>query len=400
MDQLLLRRLSFNKEAAGRIWQRILFPFLVSRLGLILVGWFGHYFTGNPSYARYLSQGYFLSPNFLIDVWSRWDAEWYLSIVQNGYTAGSGQSGGFNNMAFFPLYPLLVKAVTWFVPANPQSTSILLGAGILLSTLFFLASLYLLDRMVVEIFQDEKLAQRTLVLLIAFPAGFIFSAFYTESLFFFLTLAVFYTGLRKRWIWGGLLAGLATLTRPQGILILIPLAWMYLEDRSWKIRAVRADFLAFLIAPLSLLGHFYYLYSLTGDPLAFFNAEAAWGRMGDNALGDLFQQLSSVYRYQFRIDFGFFLVFLAAGVYLLVTRRAEIRFPSRAFAIYALVMLVFPVATGSWVSLSRFMMVLFPIFVFLAWLARKREIYLLILVISIALQVMYFIGWTSYYFIT
>ena len=97
---------------ASWIWQWLLFPFIFSRVVLLWVAWFEHYFTANPGYATYIKQGYFLSPFFPIDIWSRWDAEWYLSIVKNGYVPSANLSTTFSNMAFFPLYPDLVRLIT------------------------------------------------------------------------------------------------------------------------------------------------------------------------------------------------------------------------------------------------------------------------------------------------
>jgi len=55
--------------------------------------------------------------------------------------------------------------------------------------------------------------------------------------------------------------------------------------------------------------------------------------------------------------------------------------------------------SGSWVSLSRLLVVIFPVFIVLGWASRRRELYVLLLAIFIGLQVLYFVGWTSYYFI-
>ncbi|WP_392963573.1 hypothetical protein [Streptomyces sp. LN245] len=55
-------------------------------------------------------------------VWSalaaQWDADWYLGIADHGYTRHLGTAFDANNLAFFPLYPVLVKAVAVLTPAR------------------------------------------------------------------------------------------------------------------------------------------------------------------------------------------------------------------------------------------------------------------------------------------
>lgn len=387
-------------------WKYILFPFLASRLGLILVAWFGQYYAANPGSEKYITQGYFLSPHFLIDIWSRWDAEWYLSIVKNGYAPFLSSPDTANNVAFFPLYPLLVRLLTFLAPLKDSAISLYLAVGILLSSLFFLGAAYLLYKMILELFQNEGLAQRTVLLMIAFPAGFFFSTFYPESLFLLLSVALFYTALHKRWLLAACLAGLAALTRPQGIFLLLPLFWMYMEARSWKIKAIRIDFLALFLPLLFLGGYMVYLYSLTGDPLAILHAEAGWGRMAGNPVASLVDQFSSRYHFVFKIDAVLCLVFLAGAVYWVAARKPAGQPVSKAFGLYALVLVVFPILTGVWLSLSRFLVVVFPVFILLAWVGggerfanRRRELYILLLVLFFIIQVLYFAGWTNYYFV-
>jgi len=375
------------------IWEYILFPFLTSRLVLILVAWFGHYFTANPGYGRYIQKGYFISPFFQIDMWSHWDGEWYLSIVKNGFVPSASISTIYSNLAFFPLFPDIVRLLTLPFSIKASSNSVYLATGILVSVVFFLLAAYLLYKLVMELLGDEGIAQRTILLLIAFPSAFFFSAFYPESLFLFLIVAFFTAAWHKKWFWASLLCGLAGVTRPQGLLLAIPLLWFYMESRQWKIRAIKWDMFFFLLVPLFVGIHFFYLHSITGDWLAYFHAENSWGRFSANTNGNLIQQFSAVYKYASRVDFVIFLVFVAAAVYSLF------KLPSKGFGVASLSLLALPILSGSWASQSRYLLINFPVFIILAWASRKREVFMLLLVFFIAIQVMYFYGWTSYYFI-
>jgi hypothetical protein len=378
---------------ASWIWQYLLFPFIISRLALTLIAWFTRYIGYRPGWTSYLSRGYYISPFFPIDIWSRWDAGWYLSIVKNGYIPSADISTKYTNLAFFPLYPYLVKLFTLPIPVKESSNSYYLAVGLLLSNLCFLAAGYLLYKLIVDIFHDEGIAQRTLIVLMAFPTGFFFSTFYPESLFLLLSVAVIYTAWCKHWLWASVLCSLAVVTRSQGALLVIPVVWLYMDARHWKFRAIRWDVLYFLIIPILLGLHFVYLHSITNDWLALLHAENAWGRFGYYANDGLIQQLSTINPYVNRIDIGIYIILAAAAIYALF------KFPSKAFGAYAIAMLALPVFSGNLDSLSRYLLTIFPAFIILGWASHKREIYLLLLTFFIAMQTAYYIGWLSYYFI-
>jgi len=393
MEQFSKVKSWLGRIEASWVWQYLLFPFITSRLVLTLVAWFTRYIGYKPGWTSYLSRGYYISPFFWIDIWSRWDANFYLSIVKHGYVPSADISTQYSNLAFFPLYPYLVKLLALLLPIKANSISTYLAVGLLLSNLCFLAAGYLLYKLIVELFHDETIAQRTLLLLMVFPAGFFFSAFYPESLFLLLSVAALYAAWRKRWFLAAVLCGLAAVTRSQGSLLLIPLAWLYMDAHRWSLRAIRADILYFLIVPAFLGAHIVSLQAITGDWLAILHAENAWGRFGPNAHGDLIQQLFTINPYVAKIDIGIYLVFAITAIY------AFFKFPSKAFGAYAIAMLALPILSGNWDSLSRYLLTIFPVFIILGQASHKREIYLWLLAFFTALQAVYFVGWLSYYFI-
>ncbi len=164
-------------------WKSILFPFVVTRSLWVLVAYFaaGNYLP-NPSYETYIKRGYFLTRIFPLDIFARWDSRWYFSIIKDGYQAPAHWGTSSSNMAFFPLYPYLVKSLGWFGLDLPNGYYILFG--LILSTLCFLASAVLLYRLITgPLGLRHATAQRALGLLFVFPASFFFSSFYPESLF-------------------------------------------------------------------------------------------------------------------------------------------------------------------------------------------------------------------------
>ena len=391
-----LIKLSFTQAKTALqawYWDVVLLPFLMTRLAWVLVAWFSQYYLPDPSFARYSQRGWYLSPNFLIDIWSRWDARWYLSIVTNGYVAHSSLTQYLSNLAFFPLYPYLVKPVGWIFPHAQSSQGIYLLYGILLSNLFFLAAAGLLYKLAVNLLADETTARYTLLLLFVFPTSFYFSCFYSESLFLFLALASLTAALHQKWWLAGLLGALCTLTRSPGILMIIPLLWLYMNSRQWQLRSLRGDVLWFLLMPASLALFFLSLYSKTGSYWAPLLAQQAWGRGGD--LGkNILEIIQSPALNPRQLDAVFWIVFL------LITLVGMWKLPSRLYGVYALAQLALPIASGTFFSASRLIVVIFPVFIMLAQLLRSRQSWLkIVLALLFTLQIVYFLGWVNYYWI-
>lgn len=169
-----------------------------------------------------------LSPAAFYRVWTLFDGIWYTLIAKYGYRI-------IQQAAFFPLYPLLMRATAPLTGGNPAL------AGILLSNLFSLGAFILLGRLVAYEF-GSRVAQRTLLYYAVFPTGLFFAAVYTEALFLLLSVAAFLCMRQRRWLLGGAIIALATLTRAQGVLLLLPLAieaWQALRPQWFTLDGVR-----------------------------------------------------------------------------------------------------------------------------------------------------------------
>jgi hypothetical protein len=122
--------------------------------------------------------------NLWLDGWTRWDAGWYRHIAAHGYVAEPVGPPGQRNLAFYPLYPFVMRLVS-LTGLDP------LAAGILVSNLAMLVALVLVHRMASARFGADA-AFRCVVLLSIFPYAFYFSAVYSESLFVLLAVASLY----------------------------------------------------------------------------------------------------------------------------------------------------------------------------------------------------------------
>jgi hypothetical protein len=318
----------------------------------------------------------------LLSPLARWDAAWYLRIAESGY------GGSDVRAAFLPLYPLLVRAVASPFGASPEA---LLVAAYAVALAAFLGALVLLHRLV-SLELGRPLAQPVLLLLAVFPAAVFFGAPYSESLFLLLAVGAFYAARTGRWAWAGVAVAGAAATRSAGVLLLLPLAMLW-----WSSQPRRARDAAWLmLGPLGLAAYAAFLGLSEGDAWRFLDVQDAWSREltvplagawdGLGAAVDGARQLLSgqrgvVYFEQaagdpYRIAainlmlFGSLLFAVAACVGCL--RRLPMAYGVWVAASLVLP-LTFPVKPQPLMSLPRFLVVLFPIFMWLAVWSEERR---------------------------
>ena len=307
----------------------------------------------------------------------RWDSVWYLAIAGDGYPGAAGP-----RTAFFPLYPMLVRA------AGALVGSALVG-GALVSLAAFAVALYLLHRLT-ELELGAGPARAAVRALALSPMAFFWSAVYSESLFLMLSVGAVYAARTRRWAWAGAAGALAAATRSAGVLLLVPLAVLWLAGRPGAERRVRdAAWLA--VVPAGLAAFCAWLALRGGDGLAPFHAQDVWhrhvtwpfGAVRDGAVAawDGARQLLSGRRYPVYFTqaggdpfsvaranlmlFGFLLAAVPAVAGTL--RRLPLAYG--AYVVCALALpLSTPVGPQPLMSLPRFELVLFPLFMWLgAW---------------------------------
>ncbi len=196
--------------------------------------------TGNETTARSQRDKPYLIEPFMNHQVS-WDSEFYLSIAIAGYDdplvrtveVKDGRELSLN-YAFFPLYPLTIRAVS--IPLSifgltPIATAVL--AGVIISAVAALVALLALYELVKDELGDGS-GIRTAFYLLVFPTSFFLATVFTES--FFLALALGCMALLKRqlFFWAALLAFLAALTRASGVLLIIPLGIAWLNTIGWR----------------------------------------------------------------------------------------------------------------------------------------------------------------------
>ncbi|MDQ3768828.1 MAG: hypothetical protein M3370_05020 [Actinomycetota bacterium] len=327
---------------------------------------------------------------------ARWDAVWFLSVAEDGYVQGASE-------AFFPLYPALVAVAGALLGSAP-------AGGIAVSLGCLAVALYLLHRLTALDF-GRAVAATTVTLLALSPAAFFLSAIYSESLFLALSVGAVLAARTDRWWAAGALGAVAACTRSAGVVLVVPLALMYLYGprgaRAWEAGArcvaarprfpLRVDALAVGLVPLGLLAYCASLALSGQDPLAPFAAQAAWLRSfagpfvgaWDGAVAAVqgARQLLSGTREPVLFTAAAGDPYAVAGhnlhlfawlVAALVALAGAARRLPAAYTAYAAAALAlplsWPVSSQPLMSLPRFLLVLWPLWLWLALWVHGRPV--------------------------
>ncbi|HWN21200.1 MAG TPA: mannosyltransferase family protein [Gaiellaceae bacterium] len=318
-----------------------------------------------------------------IDVWARWDSDWYLLIAEEGYSDSPSSTP-----AFFPLYPALVGALGRLLAGH------YVLAGVLLSLAACAVAFVLLHRLAVDLLGIDG-ARRAVLYLAIFPTALFLGAVYSESLYLALALGSFLLARRGRFLGAGVIAGLALLTRPVGIALLpalAVLAWRS-SDRRRALLGVAAAVPLAAVYPV-LLGLW------IGEPFAPLRAqEGIWERTLSWAgpLGGLWKGLAALAdadparTLALNVQqLAFTLLFLALAV--LAWRRFGA--PYGLFALVSLAIpLSFPAERFPLLSMSRFGLVVFPLVLALAALGARKRLHEAIIAVSALLLGVAVVQW-------
>ncbi|MEU7283681.1 hypothetical protein AB0A69_33690 [Streptomyces sp. NPDC045431] len=207
-----------------------------------------------------------------------WDSDWYLGIADHGYQDSLGTAYNANNLAFFPLYPVLIKAVAGVTPGSRASVALVLAVGFSLVAAWgvFAVGAHLHGR---------RAGTVLAVLWGALPVAVVQWMGYTESLFTALAAWALYAVLTGRWYAAGALAVLAGLTRPTGIAVAaaVSVAGLLAAARTRR----GAPLAAACAAPLGWLGYVAWVGARIGRWDGYFAVQRLWRNAWDGGAGTL-----------------------------------------------------------------------------------------------------------------
>jgi Gpi18-like mannosyltransferase len=175
-----------------------------------------------------------------ISPWMRWDGLWYQRIVTQGYSAADGTA------QFHPLYPWMA------IPLARIGFSPLLNL-LIISSLAGIALLYSFNKLA-QLDLSARDSSFALLLFAFAPLAFVIYAPYAEALFLLTAVLCMIFIRQKSWWLAGLMGAFAALTRQQGILLLIPMAWELWEDSDRKPASVLKKWRDWLALSLIFVG--------------------------------------------------------------------------------------------------------------------------------------------------
>ena len=291
-------------------------------------------------------------------VFAQWDAGWFVRIAQHGYDTKQ-------SAAFFPLYPLVVRALAFVLHSE-------VAAGFVISLASAAGAAAILYRL--------SRSRDAVLLLALYPVAYVFTSVYSDALFLLLVLASFDAALRGRSPAAGVFGGLAVATRLLGLALLPSLVLLLWRGGVRKLAPL-------LLLPAALGAYMLYLQHRFGDAFAFAHAEGAFWLRRTPALGPLTglwdaahsaeQGLAQLvlhlpngsygkpeqYAIQNLVQFA---LLVAAAVLTWVAWRRL----GAAYGLYSastlVIVLASPAAVVPLVSLPRFLLADFPLFVVLA----------------------------------
>lgn len=347
------------------------------------------------------------------------DSEWYLSIAERGYpnseemqkaaeahAARTGYPYQFApgdpvaryrkytewdndaKYAFFPLYPLSIALFRLVLPLH-VAAFVATNAISALAFLMLYALAYLYS-------SDKGLAFRSLALLVFYPFSVFYQAYFTEGLFLLLGVLSFYFLKKGRLGLSVLCGALFSLTRPNGVLITVPLLILAIKQtvpaktraekraeklnrqpkKAWEIDWNKCRMVC--LVPFGLVPLLLFDYLDTGHWTYFTLAQRRWGFDStgflENILNNIFVTGSRFFGMKVlsyadsQIDYAAMVVFLAI---LALSYR---RLPLELWSFSALVWLA-PLISKDLSSFSRYMLVSFPVFIYLAGTMKRKLVF-------------------------
>ena len=296
--------------------------------------------------------------HMLITATERQDALWYLRLATTGYRPDD------QSAAFYPLYPLAVRALARLPGIGP------LGAALIVANLACLGALLMLHALT-RFELGPRAARRTVLFAALFPTAFFLLAPYGESLFLLLSVSAFWFARRDRWALAALAGAGAALTRSVGVVLIVALAFE--AFRQWRAgkpllpRLVAAA--AIGLGPLLYLGYWQLRFSDFWAPLT---AQRSWQREAFSPVAALGRAVVLAGRYQTWWTLDLVVVAIALVAIWIAAWRVPL-----TYTVYAVLSVLLPMsftfANRPLISVPRYFLVVFPISWGLAIAAERRR---------------------------
>lgn len=231
-----------------------------------------------------------LTMDRFLSEWEKWDANNYIRIASLGYS-GYQEEGMYTTLVFFPLY-------SWVMKLFYSLVLDMRAAGLIVSTLCYIAGCCFFYG-AIALDYGKNVAERAVILISVFPFSMFFGTIFPESIFFMLcAICIFYLR-RQNWAIASVAGMLASLSRMQGIILLVvifiewcefykPIELIRTKKTNELIKAVFTKLSWILLVPVGLLVYFYINYSVSGDAFKFLEYQEKVWNNGSQYFGETF----------------------------------------------------------------------------------------------------------------
>ena len=293
--------------------------------------------------------------------WKRWDATHYLNIAQNGYTA-YGEDRFL--IVFFPFYPALIALFQLVFRDYLISAFIVTGISSLALGLIF--------RELVRLDYSERIAQFAVLFLFIFPTSYFLHIPYTESLFLTLCVGCFLAARKRSWILVGILGGLACLTRINGLILLPALAFEIWEEYR-ETKSFNKKWLVLLLIPFGFGIYLWINYYVTGSPTMFMvHQREHWFRYFRPPWEGIWETFKKIYNDKpasAQMTGVQELLFVGIGLFATIVGWRHLR---NSYRVWMVANWLLFVSTSFVLSVPRYTLVMFPIFILMSLAAVKN----------------------------
>lgn len=269
-----------------------------------------------------------------------YDSEHYAFITDHGYDV-------WWRVAFFPLYPLLTRALSSLTHCGTYMALMIIGwaSAIALSIAIYYWIQLELQRL--KVARRKQIALKTIAAIALFPTSFFLACAYTESLFMLLTVLSLICYRKQKYWLSGIFAVLTTATRVTGVILIVFYAVEYFATA--KPQRQRRTLIPLALAPLGLLAFMTYQAFAFATPLAFLQAQQHWFRFSGNPAASLLRTTS------IELLVLYYPFFFAAlyGTY---------RTLGLSYAAMSITPFLLSVGSSSMTSFNRYLLVTFPLF--------------------------------------
>lgn len=306
--------------------------------------------------------------SMILDVLTSWDGIWYMRIVRRGYPeyvpSGITYDDPEARVAFFPMYPWLVRTVDRILPGGDTFAALVVN-------LVLGAAFVVLVGLLARRWFGDHAARPAMVLTAFFPGSFVLSFAYSEGLLLVLAAACLLALSHERWIWAGVFAAVATATRPNGIALVAATAVAAViairNSRRWTALVAPA------LSPLGFVAYQWWIDRHTGESRVWFRVQGeAWKEGTSFGLTALRNTLEAFTKpLTSPTDLITAVAFLATLVVLWTAWKRRLPLPALAYGVMVIALMLVPATVT---ARPRFLFTAFPLLVAAAvWLDDEKR---------------------------